>query len=205
MRKSFFVLAGALLFLVPSHAGKVEKPFQEPKWARRVAVQTAIFEKLLQRQMNENWQLWQGTHAVFSGINGRPRAFRAPKCFVLAPYNGKLSAISPIVFQRLRSRRVGKCLIVGQERWLKHIAVKDPDTTVTYRFAEIGNSPSGIAVEIRLLRFLSANEAQAITWISQAAEPGSEGEGSAEEFFMKLKRDRKGWRVTSMILTMAAG
>ncbi len=60
-------------------------------------------------------------------------------------------------------------------------------------------------MQIRLLRFSKSDEAQAITWISQAAESGSEGEGSAEEFFMKLKRSEKGWRVTSMILTMAAG
>lgn len=191
MNKTLLLLAGTLM-LYPQCLVSAN----EPQWARRVGVQVAVFEHLLQRQISQDWLQWQQRPS-----KERYRRFEVTKCFVSAPYNGKQVPISPIVFQRLRSRRVGKCLVIGQERWLQSVKNEYGE----YIFVESPSSPANVSVQLSHLRFTSPTEARAHAEMYWGAEPNSEGEGSAEWFLMKLKRGKNGWKVISSKITAAAG
>ncbi|BCM90532.1 hypothetical protein IAD21_02386 [Abditibacteriota bacterium] len=195
MNRLFVFIASALVFLGSAHSVDA-KPYQEPQWARRVAVQTAIFERLLQKQMDEDWSLWH--HRDTTSYRERHTRFRVTKCLVSAPYHGKQAAISTLVFQRLRSRRVGKCLVADQERWLKQVE----------RIKQTGQRPHRTPKTVLLLllhlRFTSSNEALAQTIIADLNDLNSRGEPTVKSFSMKLKRANNDWQVTSMLSPRAA-
>lgn len=173
--------------------------------ARRVAVQTVVFQAMLRYDLRQEWIDYR-KEVEAAKQKGWPRPERpAPApTFLLVPYHWRLVGASRYVLNALRHSGYARYLVPHQGYYLQKLADREHLLEHTGGYYHI-TLPTQTSISIRFVRYLRPDLAYVRASIDNRPEDNSKLEGSDQWFDVAVTHISNHWQVVSVQAAGGAG